>query len=676
MIFILDNFDSFTYNLSQYFGEIGEEVIVKRRDECSIADIEKLKPELIVISPGPCTPNESGLTLDVIRSFQGRIPILGVCLGHQAIGQVFGGHIIRAQKPVHGKTSMIKHDGSGVFTNLPQPLKVTRYHSLVIERSSLPSDLVITSETEDGEIMGVRHRFWPIEGVQFHPEAILTEAGHQLLQNAVNNARAWLQENNSSPWMIKRLDIQVPPYRLFQAFKGTEAPFFLDSGENYDELGHYSFIGAFPFLQVTAYRDKVMISQPGLNRAETLLNTGKGSLSVLDSFCQKYQVINSTPFPFAGGAVGFFSYDLKEELEELPQQAKDDLHLPYWRLGWYDGVIIYDHIQASYWLAACGMDENGHCKASLASSRIERLERIIQNDSEDQVQGFSGEQPHKAASQSIFPDVSQERYLNDLRKVIEYIYAGDIYQANLTQRFKAPWEGDAWDLYKKLHEYNPAPFAAFLPYPDFQILSSSPERFLLIRPDGMIETRPIKGTRPRGHSKSEDLKMADDLSNSSKDRAELTMIIDLERNDLGRIARFGTVEVPDLIRLETYPTVFHLVSTVSGQVRSGLLPSQILKAVFPGGSITGAPKIRAMEIIEELEPYKRGIYTGSIGYLGFDGSWDLNIVIRTIILKDGQAYINAGGGIVADSVPELEYEETLDKARALFNVLGGDLDHA
>lgn len=674
MIFILDNFDSFTYNLYQYFGELGEDVVVRRHDSCTLADIEALNPDLLVISPGPCTPNEVQLSLAAIEYFQGRIPILGVCLGHQAIGQVFGGRVIRAQRPIHGKTFAVRHDGRGVFTDVPNPLWVTRYHSLIIEKSSLPPDLLITAETEDGEIMGIRHRSLPIEGVQFHPEAILTEAGHKLLQNAVEKARAWRANAKSSPWQTRSLDVSLPPYRLFEALRQSPDPFFLDSGETYERLGQYSYFGAYPFLQVTAYPGKIELS-PNVG---TIPVTEKDSLVLLNVLQKKYHIQNSTPFPFTGGAVGYFSYDLKDELEQLPAYAQDDLNLPLWRLAWYDGIAIYDHIQKKYWLTACGMNEDGQCSESLASGRLDRLEEILLayvNSSFEELRvPENGSTVHLSSGQ-IRPAVTKEQYLADLQKVIDYIYAGDIYQANLTQRFSIPFNEDSWALYRNLHEYNPAPFAAFLPYRDFQVLCSSPERFIKITPDGMIETRPIKGTRPRGKTPSEDANLASDLQASMKDRAELTMIIDLERNDLGRICQFGTVKVPDLIRLEKYPTVWHLVSTITGELRDRLLPSEILRAIFPGGSITGAPKIRAMEIIEELEPYKRGIYTGSIGYIGFDGAWDLNIVIRTIILKNGHAYLHAGGGIVADSNPELEYEETLHKADALFSVLGGILRH-
>ncbi len=719
MIFILDNFDSFTYNLFQYFGEIGEHVTVRRSDRCSVELIQELNPELIVISPGPCTPTEASLSLEVITAFQGKIPILGVCLGHQAIGQVFGGRVVRAMRPTHGKTNDITHDGLGLFTGIPSPLRVTRYHSLVLERSTLPPDLVITAETAAGEIMGIRHRHLPIEGIQFHPEAILTAHGHTLLQNEVNLARAWLANKtflfsrsgkdiprqltpinsdstlasaliavnkvlnppvSSSPWLVEEFSCALPPYRLIESFRATAWPFFLDSGTNYGELGRYSFLGGGPFLAVTAYHNMVELLWPAENRRHTQ-PCHQDSLAQLDTLITKFRLPDRAPFPFAGGAVGFFSYDLKDELEHLPSLAGDDLGLPLWRLAWYDGVVVFDHHTGQYYLTACGMGENGRCSRVLAKQRLFDLRNLLAEfirscPDPDGCREHVLRSPAQTGdplpdSGVIRPSVSKQQYLRDLGQVIEYIFAGDIYQANLTQRFHTTWSGDAWLLYRQLHMGNPAPFAAFLPYPDFQVLSSSPERFIRISHGGLIETCPIKGTRPRGHTAGEDENLARELSTSDKDRAELTMIIDLERNDLGRICRYGSVKVPDLIRMETYPTVFHLVSTITGHLQDGLQAGDILRAVFPGGSITGAPKIRAMEIIEELEPAKRGLYTGSIGYLGFDGAWDLNIVIRTIIIKEGTAYCHAGGGIVADSEPESEYEETLTKARALFKVLGG-----
>ncbi len=260
-------------------------------------------------------------------------------------------------------------------------------------------------------------------------------------------------------------------------------------------------------------------------------------------------------------------------------------------------------------------------------------------------------------------------YRRAVQQCKDYIAAGDIFEVNMTQRFACPISVTPWQLYCRLRRINPAPFAAYLNFPELTVASASPERFLQVR-GRQVETRPIKGTRRRGRNPFEDACLRQELVSSEKDRAELVMIVDLERNDLGRVCSFGSVHVPELICLEEYPTVWHLVSTVRGTLENGKDVGDLLKASFPGGSITGAPKIRAMEIIEELEPVKRGVYTGSIGYLGFDGGCDLNIVIRTFVIKDQVAYFHAGGAVVADSDPDAEYWETIHKARALMQALG------
>lgn len=679
MIFILDNFDSFTYNLYQYFGELGEEVTVFRPGQGTIEDISTLDPELIVISPGPCSPDEAGFALEVIDYFKDKVPILGICLGHQAIGQVLGAKVIRAKTPVHGKLSLINHDGNGVFRGLANPLQVTRYHSLALDNESIPEELMVTAQTADGEIMGIRHTKLPLEGVQFHPEAILTESGLKLLENAVRSARLWKREQKGSDiWLVKPLNVSTPPHELIRAFRNSEHPFFLDSGDQYPEFGQYSYLGADPFLKVTAFPGYIKVEKEGRKETKIDYDSGQNSLSVLDDFLSRFKLPSSSPFPFAGGAVGFFNYDLKDEIEKLPRIPKEETGIPLWTLAWYDGILVYEHQTQRYWLTACGIKVDGDCDDGLANARSKRLEEIIYKFTEScragEDQYLTDYEPPRISFDQIDKSVPKEQYLKDLQKVIDYIYDGDIYQANLSQRFSLSYPGDPWELYHRLRQKNPAPFSAFLPYPEYQIISTSPERFVRITPEGYIETRPIKGTRPRGRTPAEDEKLAQDLLSSEKDKAELTMIVDLERNDLGRICSYGSVKTIDLIALEKYPAVWHLVATIVGRLRPGLKPSQLLNAIFPGGSITGAPKIRAMEIIDELEPYKRGIYTGSIGYIGFDGAWDLNIVIRTILLKDGTAYVHAGGGIVADSIPENEYTETIHKAAKLLEVLGVDLD--
>ncbi len=336
-------------------------------------------------------------------------------------------------------------------------------------------------------------------------------------------------------------------------------------------------------------------------------------------------------------AAGYWSYDLRYSIEKLPRSAVDDLLLPDCWVGLYprETVAARDARTSPGAPPTAVVTEGG---------------------------------PSPALGGNLADSMTREEYLAAVRRVLEYIAAGDCYQVNLSHRFGAPFTGEAWDLYRRLRAVSPAPYAAYLDCGDHQVLSSSPELFLRIR-EGQVETRPIKGTRRRGSTPEEDARLAAELLSSDKDRAELLMIVDLERNDLGRVCEYGSVHVPDLFRLESYANVHHLVATVRGRLRSEVTPLQCLRAAFPGGSITGAPKIRALEIIEELEPVRRGVYTGAIGWVDGRGNAEWNIAIRTMVVKAGRVYFHAGGGIVADSDPPAEYEETLTKARGMLRAL-------
>jgi len=354
--------------------------------------------------------------------------------------------------------------------------------------------------------------------------------------------------------------------------------------------------------------------------------------------------------PFAGGAVGFFSYDLRHRVEKLPRLCCYDLDVPEFVLCFYDRALIFDHCrQVTFFVGRAGSKPPRPApRSSGSSSRLPEVEGV--------------------ALRSNFPP---GEYPEAVQRVKDYIAAGDIFQANLSQRFEGECPAEGLSIYERLRAVNPSPFAAYLRYPEFEIICSSPERFLLGEADRVV-TRPIKGTRPRlAGDETFNKRMRDELLASAKDHAELAMIVDLERNDLGRVCRYGTVRVAEHAVLETYPTVYHLVSTVEGRLyRERHDEFSLLRAMFPGGSITGAPKIRAMEIIEELEPHARTVYTGSIGYVSFHGRMDLNIVIRTMLKIGGRIYMQVGGGIVADSDPELEYWETLHKGKALFQAVG------
>ena len=363
--------------------------------------------------------------------------------------------------------------------------------------------------------------------------------------------------------------------------------------------------------------------------------------------------------PFQGGVAGFLGYEFGGRLERLPAPRSDDLGLPDAWLGAYDWVVAWDHEEGRTWVVV----RRGGGEAGRPSAE-ERVGDILRRLSEPRpVLGAGSGTP--ASPLQFLSGFTRDEYLRAVERVRELILAGDIFQANLSQRFEAPWPGESFDFYRRLTAANPAPFAAYFRGDGFAVASASPERFLMVDPSGQVETRPIKGTRPRGDTPDADRRLAEELLASEKDRAENVMIVDLLRNDLSKVCRPGTVEVPALCALRSHPTVHHLESIVTGRLEAGQTAADLLRAAFPGGSITGAPKVRAMEILRELEPVARGVYCGSIGWMSVTGAMDTSIAIRTVTLQDGRAYFHAGGGIVADSIPEQEHQETLDKAAGI-----------
>jgi aminodeoxychorismate synthase component I len=391
----------------------------------------------------------------------------------------------------------------------------------------------------------------------------------------------------------------------------------------------------------------------------------EGEASVLEKY-----------FPdFKGGFIGYFSYDLKNYIEVLPETVEDDLKLPLYNLLFFSKVFSYSHKEKCWYYMETSQRKNNKLPSLTAvKSAAKKAESILKKEafslSEDEIlKGIIKKYLKlKIKNIEVRSNILKEDYLASVLKAKKYIHEGDIYQVNFTHRFSGRLPVDASDFYYILRKINPAPFSAFLNLPEVKIASTSPERLILIKKDN-IETRPIKGTRPRGESKSEDLLLKQELKGSIKDRAELNMIVDLERNDLGKFCKYGSIKVKQHAVIEKYAKVFHSVSTVTGKIKNQVEFKDILKAIFPGGSITGAPKIRAMEIIDELEKNTRSIYTGSIGYIGIDGTVDLNIAIRTFIIKNGNFYYNTGGGIVEDSVSGEEYLETLQKGKALEEAL-------
>lgn len=433
---------------------------------------------------------------------------------------------------------------------------------------------------------------------------------------------------------------------------------FLDSAGGLPELARYSYIAGDPFRWLQ-YR--------GID--------GVNPFDALRDELSRWKLAGAAGLPpFQGGAAGLFGYDLCHWIERLPRPRRDEFRTPDLAVGIYDWVIAWDHQADRVWMISTGFPETNEVKR-LARAR-ERINWILDGDADGVHIATSPQQAIQISPlhplpgvDSVFSNFDRTGFQSAVRRAIEYTHAGDCFQVNLAQRLVTPQTESALELYRRLRQVNPAPFAAYFDLGEFQIASASPERFLRLSSSGRIEARPIKGTRPRGRTPQEDRANAAELLASQKDRSENVMIVDLLRNDLGRVCDYGSVMVPAVCRLETYPTVHHLVSEVCGQLRDGLTAIDLLKAAFPGGSVTGAPKVRAMEIIAELEPHARGPYCGSIGWIGFDGAMDTNILIRTFTAGGGWLQFPVGGGIVADSIPEAEYEETLHKAAGLLKAL-------
>ena len=456
--------------------------------------------------------------------------------------------------------------------------------------------------------------------------------------------------------------------------------FLLESVKGTENIARYSFIGFDPYLIFKVKNGYVEITTGGRRSVSSV-----PPLSRLKSLVAAYKQkpIKSLP-PFQGGAVGLLSYDFVRYLEKLPKKTKDDLKIPDAHFFMIDKLIAFDHPAKKAWIVVCpgardtelgygDVDVDWAEKYDEAEQEIEKIRaEVLKCRSTEVTPPFSSPwqgEDRRGSISSLKHEMSKEQYMDIVRRAKEYIAAGDIFQINLSIRVSADIKNiKPWSLYKILRSINPSPFAGYIDFGDYQIASSSPERLLKIS-DGVIETRPIAGTRPRGRDMKEDELMRAELLLNEKERAEHIMLIDLERNDIGRVSYYGSVHVDELMITEDYSHVIHIVSNVKGNLASGKNCFDAIKAAFPGGTITGVPKVRCMEIIDELEPVSRGPYTGSFGYIGFSGNMDLNIIIRTFVIKNGFAYVQAGAGVVADSDPEKEYYESLKKAEALIRTL-------
>jgi para-aminobenzoate synthetase len=677
---LIDNYDSFTFNLFQLLAGVNrEDPIVVRNDEATWDELSRLDFDNIVISPGPGRPEHGkdfGVCGDAIEAAE--VPLLGVCLGHQGLAHFSGGTVVHAPEVMHGRLSAIFHDESPLYAAIPQGFQAVRYHSLCAARP-LPECLEVTAWSGDGVVMGVAHRERPLWGVQFHPESICTNDGRQLVQNFRDLTEQAAGETPSRPRRrptrpdpaaahaaerpqdlaleVRKLDRLYDPERVFcHLFADEGHAFWLDSSKVSDARSRFSFMGTSggPLSSVVTYdvtATELRIVRP--DRTEVL------SESIFDYLDRELRRLGTVggglPFDLTCGFVGYLGYELKADCEGgLPHRSP----LPDAAFVFADRLLAFDHQeQATY--VVCLTDRAtaaaGERWVDEVSRELDALPPLpaldIRDGGADSAVEFRLSRPH-------------DTYIEDINRCKHYLTEGESYEICLTNKVWTDTTVEPLRLYRILRHINPAPFSAFLRFGDAAVASSSPERFLKIHRDGWVEAKPIKGTISRGHDPEEDRRLSEHLRTDEKSRAENLMITDLLRNDLGIVCEIGTVHVPHLMEVETYETVHQLVSTVAGHLREELGPADCVRACFPGGSMTGAPKKRTMEIIDELEKEPRGVYSGAIGYLGLSGATDLNIVIRTIVIDARSTSIGTGGAIVMQSDPEEEYEEILLKAEA------------
>ncbi|MGL5857764.1 MAG: aminodeoxychorismate synthase component I [Angustibacter sp.] len=689
-IILVDNFDSFTLNIAQYLYEVSGIHPLVVPNTTDYDDLPQHEATAVVLSPGPGRPSRAG-DFGVCRELIARcgLPMLGVCLGHQGIGELFGARTVHAPAPMHGIVDTIEHSGTGLFRGLAQNIPVVRYHSLI--STQLPAELECTAWTGDGLVMAMAHRSRPIWGVQFHPESIATHGGHQILSNflalgdehrrscgvVVSNptapdddrtaaVRAFHGVGGASRYRLltHREKEAGSPMALFRSrYAGREHAFWLDS-EGSDRPGsRYSLMGA------AGGEGDVVLTYDLSSRTLALTGEAQAShvsgdlFSLLEEIgdAVDVQVPDDWPLPFRGGFVGWFGYELKaltigEEHHRSPDPA-----------SWFvlaRRFTVIDHATGLVLDCQLVVDEPS------PGPLLEHVPPVPAQPVGTEL-GAARFLPGPVREERLGLRTSRERYLGMIQRAQDLIVDGETYEVCLTNRAAVPAPADGLAAYGRMRQISPVPYGAYLRCGDLEVLSCSPETFLRIGEDRMVESRPIKGTRPRGCDPQEDDALRTDLLQSPKDRAENLMIVDLIRHDLNTVCEPGSVHVPEAFAIESYSSVHQLVSTIRGRLRWGCSALSAVRAAFPGGSMTGAPKRRTMQIIDELEGSARGIYSGALGWLSFSGALDLSIVIRTAVIRDGVATFGIGGAITAKSDPEEEFVETLVKASVPYHGLHG-----
>ena len=684
---LIDNYDSYTFNLFQLLARVvGEDPVVVRNDEIAWRELAAEPWDRIVVSPGPGRPERErdlGIARDALA--QHDVPVLGVCLGHQGLAHVRGAGIVPASQIIHGAVSPIFHRGEGLFSGIPQGFRAVRYHSLVVE-PALPPELEAIGWSDDGTVMAIRVRRRPAWGVQFHPESVGTEHGERLIENfvALTPPR---RHPRSRPLRTTAVAAGRPPPRCTGAvrvshamiagavdaepafaalFADREPAFWLDSSVVEPTPSRFSFMGAAAGSLGAEVRYDVRERRVDVERAADGTRE-RHDETLFDYLARELARLHTTsprlPFDLNGGFVGYLGYELKADCGAADAHRAE---LPDAFLLLADRIVAIDHERdETHVLAladetAAGLAEADRWVAETARALtcLAPLEEPPQDD-------------HQRAAVAFDLDRSREHYMANIEACKRLLEAGESYEICLTNRLALGPVADTFALYRVLRRVNPAPYGAYLRMREGALLSSSPERFLRVRRDRSVETKPIKGTarRRRSDRKPADDAARDDLLRSAKDRAEHLMIVDLLRNDLGRVSQIGSVYVSKLMDVESYASVHQMVSTIRGLLRDDVDLVDLLRATFPGGSMTGAPKLRTMEIIDALEGGARGVYSGALGYLALNGTADLSIVIRTLVATARGSSIGSGGAIVMLSEAQAEYDEMLLKAQPLLDAV-------
>jgi len=683
---LVDNHDSYTYNVFHLLAAAsGEEPMVVNNDAVSWRVLTRMDFDAIVLSPGPGHPSrwhDFGVCSDILRHSE--VPVFGICLGHQGIGNLLDGDVKRAPMAMHGRLSRVMHEGKGLFKDVPQGFSVVRYHSLAITSPPGPEGS-ICAWSDDGVVMGVEHTRRPIWGVQFHPESISTEYGLKIAQNffelaaqhrregerpagratiAPRNARrapaAPSAETAELELRMRTIQGQAPTEHVYeQLFADAETSFWLDSADAPTWLAQCSYMGTTAgsdrcFVTYDVDSGEVEVDRGGVRTVE--------HRSIFDYLDRELKRIAVEPPEgvdrgLVGGYVGYLGYELKADCGSPNVHSSD---MPDAAMMLANRVVAVDHTKDVTYVFALCRGEDPEAELWLEATR-DLIEAAI---ADPPVERPPAPPSEPGGHVSFRSGRGRERYLADIAKSQAELLAGESYEVCLTDQFSTDASPEPFDLYRQLRRSNPSPFAAFLRLGEHAIVSSSPERFLSVDRERQVMARPIKGTISRVEDPAEDATRRQELEGDEKTYAEHLMIVDLLRNDLGVVCDVDSVAVPDLMVVEPYATVHQMVSTIVGRLEDGRSPVDCVRATFPGGSMTGAPKERTMEIIDDLEQEARGVYSGSIGYFGADGSTDLNIVIRTIVMRPGRTTIGAGGAIVMQSDPQDEFDEILLKARA------------